>query len=130
MMKIANGSIEPVQIMVQDLSVKLDKTSGSQQDISLVAKSVAETNIKPSYLNESTKPIKEVVEKAAQELQKFVESTGRTLSFSVDHNTGYQIVRVVDESTGELIRQLPSKELLRLAQNMEELNNILVSQKA
>jgi len=129
-MKVNSGSVESVQIMPQDLSLKFDKNSGVQKDISPVAVSVASSSLKPSNLNEVTKPIKEVVENAAQELQKFVESSGRTLSFSVDQNSGYQIVRVVDESTGELIRQLPSEELIRLAKNMKELNNILVNQKA
>jgi len=129
-MKLTSGSVEAVQVMPQDLSLKFDKSLGVQKDRSPVAVSVATSSLKPSNLNEVTKPIKDVVENAAQELQKFVESSGRTLSFSVDQNSGYQIVRVVDESTGELIRQLPSEELIRLAKNMKELNNILVNQKA
>jgi flagellar protein FlaG len=129
-MKVTSGSFDSVQIIPQDSNLKFDKNSGVQKNTSPVAVSVATSSLKPSNLNEVTKPIKDVVENAAQELQKFVESSGRTLSFSVDQNSGYQIVRVVDESTGELIRQLPSEELIRLAQNMKELNNMLVDQKA
>jgi len=37
---------------------------------------------------------------------------------------------VVDPNTGEVVRQLPSKELLEIARSMANLQNVLVSQKA
>jgi flagellar protein FlaG len=55
---------------------------------------------------------------------------GRNLNISVDQTTGYHVVRVVNPDTNELIRQLPSEELLRIAQQMDSLQNALVSQKA
>jgi len=44
--------------------------------------------------------------------------------------SGYHVVRVVNPSTGELVRQLPSDELLKIARDCERLNNVLVSQRA
>jgi flagellar protein FlaG len=70
------------------------------------------------------------MEKIAADLQKFVQSMGRNLSFSVDETTGYHIVKVVNPTTGELVRQLPSEELLKIARDFERLHNALVSQKA
>ena len=56
---------------------------------------------------------------------------GRDLSFSVDSTTGYNVVRVVNPETGEVVRQLPSEELLKIAQAMEQTNTSgLVNQKA
>ena len=92
-------------------------TSGAS-DSEIVAK-VANTVIKPSGVNE-----------AAQEIQQFVQKMGRNLNFSIDETTGYHVVRVVNPDTGELIRQLPSEELLKIARDFERLNNVLVSQRA
>ena len=103
-------------------------TSGAS-DSEIVAK-VANTVIKPSGVNEAAQPTREVVEKAAREIQEFVQKMGRNLNFSIDETTGYHVVRVVNPDTGELIRQLPSEELLKIARDFERLNNVLVSQRA
>ena len=91
---------------------------------------VARAEIRPSGVNEASQPTREVIAKAAQQIQSFVQSMGRNLSFSVDEVSGYHVVRVVNPSTGELIRQLPSDELLKIARDFERLNNVLVSQRA
>jgi flagellar protein FlaG len=55
---------------------------------------------------------------------------GRNLNFSIDQTTGYHVVRVVNPETNETVRQLPSEELLRIAQSMKQLNSTLVNQRA
>ena len=95
-----------------------------------VVSQVASTVIKPSSVDASSQPTREVVAKAAADLQQFVQSMGRNLSFSVDESTGYHVVRVVNPNTGELVRQLPSEELLKISRDFQRLNNVLVSQKA
>jgi len=95
-----------------------------------VVSQVASTVIKPSNVDAASQPTREVVAKAAADLQQFVQSMGRNLSFSVDESTGYHVVRVINPSTGELVRQLPSEELLKISRDFQRLNNVLVSQKA
>ena len=100
-----------------------------RSDAEVVAQ-VANTVIKPSNVDAASQPTREVVAKAAADIQQFVQSMGRNLSFSVDEVSGYHVVRVVNPSTGELVRQLPSEELLKIARDFERLNNVLVSQRA
>jgi flagellar protein FlaG len=59
-----------------------------------------------------------------------MQSSGRNLSFSVDPNTGYQVVRVMNTETGELIRQIPTSEFLKLAEGMTQTNSGLINLKA
>jgi len=101
----------------------------SKSDSEVIAQ-VVSTPMRSSNINEVVAPVRESIEKIAADLQKFVQSMGRDLNFSVDETTGYHVVRVVDQSTGELIRQLPSDELLKLAREFEQLQNALVSQRA
>lgn len=104
-------------------------TQPVRSDAEVVAKA-ASTEIKPSAVNEVTQPTREVVAKAAQQIQSFVQSMGRNLSFSVDSTTGYHIVRVTNPETGDVVRQLPTEELIRIAQSFAQLNAALVHQKA
>jgi flagellar protein FlaG len=115
------------------LAGSLDSASGSKQtdiDAKVVSRVISSTELKPSNVVQNSQPTREVVAKAAEQIQSFVSSMGRNLSFSVDPSTGFHVVTVVNPETGEIIRQLPSEELLKIAQTLGNLNNALVSQKA
>jgi len=95
-----------------------------------VVKKVAKVEIKPSNVQKESVMSKEAVAKAAAQIQNFVKEMGRNLSFTIDETTGYNVVRVMNPETNEVIRQLPSEELLKIARSMEQLNSVLVNQKA
>ena len=95
-----------------------------------MVKKVAAVEIKPSNVQKESQITQDVVAKAATQIQNFVQEMGRNLSFTVDETTGYNVVRVMNPETNEVIRQLPSEELLKIARSMEQLNNVLVNQKA
>ena len=59
-------------------------------------------------------------EAAVQQLNDYVQSFQRDLEFSLDETSGRSVVRVVDTSTQELIRQIPNDVALRLARNLKE----------
>ena len=115
------GAMQSVSQAPQALNTKSDAEVVAQ---------VATTEIKPSSVNETSQPAREAVAKAAADLQEFVKSMGRNLNFSVDETTGYHVVKVINPDTGELIRQLPSEELLKISRDFQRLNNVLVSQRA
>ncbi len=62
---------------------------------------------------------KEQVQAAVQQIQKFLADSQRSLEFHVDETSGIAVVTVRD-SNGDLIRQLPNEETLRLAQILKE----------
>ncbi|MCC5450501.1 flagellar protein FlaG [Rheinheimera sp. UJ51] len=45
----------------------------------------------------------------------------RSLSFMVDEASGRSIIKVIDRSNDQLIRQIPSEELLKVAQDIKKL---------
>ena len=94
-----------------------------------VVSAAASAEFNPSNVNQVMQPTRETVAKAAQEMQKFVSSMGRNLNFSVDGQTGYHIVRVTNPETGEVVRQMPSDEMLRLSHSLSQIS-ALVNQKA
>jgi len=54
----------------------------------------------------------------AKQIESYLRANGRDLQFSVDQDTGRTVVTVRDSSTGEVIRQIPDVEALRIAQSL------------
>ncbi len=70
------------------------------------------------------------VEAAVQQIADFVNKTRPELSFSVDEASGVRVVRIIDTTTKEVIRQYPSEEAIQLAQALDKLQGLLVRDKA
>jgi flagellar protein FlaG len=54
----------------------------------------------------------------AQRIQQYLRESGRELDFRVDADTKRMVVTVRDRTTGEVIRQIPSEEILRIARSL------------
>ncbi len=67
--------------------------------------------------NEATR---EQLDDAVSQLNDFVQNVQRDLQFEVDNDLGQTIVKVVDQSTKEVIRQIPDELALRLAENLQQ----------
>ena len=117
--------LAPTSLKAPENSLPISNASDAE-----VVKKVANTEIKNPDIALNSQPSKEAVAKAAEQIQTFVKEMGRNLDFSVDATTGYNVVRVVNPDTNEIIRQLPSEELLKIARSMETWNSVLVNQKA
>ena len=48
------------------------------------------------------------------------------LKFSVDKESGQQVIKVQDIASGDIIRQIPSEEALLLAEKLSEVSGILM----
>ncbi len=61
------------------------------------------------------------LDNAVQEANYYLQSINRGLEFSVDKDTDRTVVKVVDTKSGEVVRQIPSEEMLELARHMREM---------
>ena len=62
---------------------------------------------------------------AVEEIQSFLQVQNRNLAFSIDDDTKRSVVTVKDSSSGDVIRQIPSDEVLRLAERIKDLQQNL-----
>jgi len=62
--------------------------------------------------------------------QALEEMQHKSLQFSVDESTGRTVIKVVDKDTGEVIKEIPPEETLRLAEKIEEMSGILFDKRA
>lgn len=77
-------------------------------------------------------PSSQQLQSAVGAINRVMQQSGRNLEFSVDPSTKKSIVQVTDAQTGELIRQIPSKEVLAIAVSIDEFlqRGMLLRQKA
>ncbi|MFK3796095.1 MULTISPECIES: flagellar protein FlaG [unclassified Pseudomonas] len=66
---------------------------------------------------------------AVQEMEKFFQSVRRNLEFSIDEGSGQVVVKVIATETGEVVRQLPSAEALKIADSLKNANSLLFDAK-
>ncbi|MBK57296.1 MAG: flagellin [Pseudomonas sp.] len=59
-----------------------------------------------------------------------VQSIQRDLNFSVDDSTGDVVVQVIDGDSGKVVRQIPSEEILRLTERLDEMRSLMFEAKA
>lgn len=73
---------------------------------------------------------REQIDRAMTEIRRALAPVARNLQFSLDEETGRTIVKVVDASTQEVIRQMPSEELLAITRALDKFSGLFVKQKA
>ena len=75
-------------------------------------------------------PTHEQLNHAMQEVQKAVAPLAQELQFSIDKDTGRTVVKVMDTETHKMVRQIPSEEIMAMAQQLSKLQGLLVKDKA
>ncbi|MEQ1772146.1 MAG: flagellar protein FlaG [Burkholderiales bacterium] len=61
---------------------------------------------------------------------KAMRSLSNGLEFSLDAESGKMVVRVVDSETQQVIRQIPSEEMLVIARALDHMQGLLVNRNA
>jgi flagellar protein FlaG len=55
------------------------------------------------------------VERAVAEINSYLGQSQRELNFTIDRASGRTVIKVVNPNSGEVIRQIPSEEVLKMA---------------
>ena len=84
----------------------------------------------PATGSAAAQPDPKVVQQLAAELGTALDKVEGDFSVSVDRDSGFVIVRITDEVTGEIVRQIPPKELVEADRNMERIVGLLVDDQA
>lgn len=69
-------------------------------------------------------------EELLNQIKALTEDGLFSVRFEKDSNSNQMIVKIVDSSTDEIIRQIPPKELLNLTKNLSELIGNIVDTKS
>ena len=70
------------------------------------------------------------IREMVQELEKALPKVSNSLSFSVDDVLNRPVITVTDKNTGEVLRTLPSDEVLRVVHNIDKMRGIIFEGKS
>ncbi|MBR4877118.1 MAG: flagellar protein FlaG [Rhodocyclaceae bacterium] len=70
-------------------------------------------------------PSEAEIQEAIDEVRRVIEPVARNLQFSVDDDTNLTLIKVVDSATDEVIRQIPSEEMVAIAKAIDKLQGML-----
>lgn len=69
--------------------------------------------------------MRELMAEAIATLNEQMERNGRGLKFSIDEDINRHIITVSNTQTGEVVRQIPTEVIVRLAHSIEEIKGLL-----
>ena len=114
-----NTGITPASFQLPAMQVDLKEkfTAGAggppvRQDVSFDGK----TQPDDAATNMARVVDPQAIQAAVAEISAYVEGLGRSLAITVDDQTGDYIVKVQNAETDEIVRQVPSEELVRVAE--------------
>lgn len=102
--------VTPTKVVVKTEEVRVEKTSSPDRDMAVVEQN--------SQNKQETQNQAENLHVAVSQINDHVQSLQRNLQFTVDDITGKDIVTVVDTETEQVIRQIPSEEVLEVARRI------------
>ena len=93
----------------QDMVAPLARQEASLLRSDISAEESMHTEILPSDTSQRVEQINEVL-----------SSFSRQLSISVDEDSGATVMKVLDSETGDLVRQIPGDDVLRIMKHAHE----------
>jgi flagellar protein FlaG len=80
--------------------------------------------------NHGDYPVNEkVVSEAVEKMNKALDGNNRKFEYSVHEKTNEIMIKVIDEATGKVIREIPPKKILDMVANMMEMAGLLVDER-
>lgn len=68
--------------------------------------------------------------KAVDTMNDFLKAFNQNLQFSIDDDTQLRVIKLVDTGTKEVIRQIPSEEMLTIAKALDKFKGLLIQEQA
>jgi flagellar protein FlaG len=73
---------------------------------------------------------REALQSALDKVEKFISVAASDIEFSIDEESGTTVVKIVDRDSKEVIRQIPSEEMLELSRALDRLQGLFIKNKA
>ncbi len=98
----------------------------SRQELTASGKDVPQINSKAKEETDSKVDLNEAI----KQIQEHVQHIERDLDFRVDEESGRTVVSVIDTNTDEVVRQIPSEEVLAIIHHLQDGGGLLMNTEA
>ncbi|MCE3605914.1 flagellar protein FlaG [Massilia sp. P8910] len=79
---------------------------------------------------EAAEPDPREVSKVVGEINLAMQAMSRNIEFSIDTDSQRTVVKIIDQTTKEVIRQMPTAEALEIGKALEKVQGLLIRQTA
>ncbi len=85
--------------------------------------------LKPESLSKNENTLDEVQGSTAGEIESSqIHSINREVDFHIEQGSNELVIKIRDKETGEIIRQIPEEEFLRLTNRISDFNKSILDQ--
>ncbi len=120
---ISAGATLPNQVAVGNQGITRSDTAAISADPAGNIRAEQQQTVSPAVTVEQ-------LSAAIAEVETALKPVAGALNFSLDDETGQTLVKVVDRETDEVIRQIPSEELMRISKALDTLRGLLLNNEA
>jgi len=114
---------------IQAISTSLPPQSSSEAGAVSRATKVTAPPVQQSARSEQPASM-EQLEAAVSSVRAYIQPINSDLQFSVNNDTNQVVVKVVDSQTKEVIRQIPSEEMIAIAKMLDSIKGLFLKQSA
>ncbi|QJE00954.1 flagellar protein FlaG [Massilia forsythiae] len=78
----------------------------------------------------AAQPDRDTLDAAVKKINDSMAASSQSLEFSIDKDSKDIVVKVIDQNTREVLRQMPSAEALEIAKSIDKMQGLLIRQTA
>lgn len=75
-------------------------------------------------------PTSNDVNKAVKEINIALQASSQNLEFSVDNDANAIVVKIIDQQTRQVLRQIPTVDAIEISKSLDKLQGLLINQQA
>ena len=122
---MASESVTSTSLNTQQVAVPKQDLQPPTNPVSKVldSKPIEKVEGKQEPIKITTQPVgsAEEISKAIEQVQVMMDLRNRSVSISQDSESGKEVIKVKNEQTGEVIRQMPTEEMLAFMRNLTKM---------
>jgi flagellar protein FlaG len=85
---------------------------------------------RPAETKDAGQASREDLAAALKKINAAMPVSAQSLEFSIDDESKDIVVKVIDQNTKEVVRQIPTKEALEIAKSLDKMQGLLIRQTA
>lgn len=113
--------------------VSVDQTRLATPQLPTVSTPVVKDNGINVTATTTAKPVPPTdveVTQSIKEVNKYLKQTLNGIEFSQDKDTGQTLVKIIDATSGKVIRQIPTAQAVEISKDISKLQGLLIKDKA
>ncbi|HJV75570.1 MAG TPA: flagellar protein FlaG [Noviherbaspirillum sp.] len=124
--------IKPVGNSAAQPGQRISETGNFNTDLPSVAARQSATPVQTvnAVKQPASIPSMNQTNEALKQINDTLKKLSQNLEFKLDEDTERPVVKVVDQQTKEIIRQIPTQEALEIAKALDRVQGLLIRQKA